>query len=225
MLWIENFQLFLFDFDGLLVNSEKLHYQAYQQMCRRHGCELPWDFGSYIQVAHMGDDFAIRKEIYHLFPKLAEEFPEWAPLYAEKKQIYIELLTAGKMELMPGVGSLLERLEEKGIKRCVVTHSFRASVEEIRRQLPALNSIPNWVTREDVTRPKPDPEGYQKAIDLLAEPGDRIVGFEDTLKGLRALQGTVAKPVLICASSHPQLAQLPAGALHFESFERIVNLD
>lgn len=71
-------------------------------------------------------------------------------------------------------------------------------------------------------KPKPDPECYLRAIALCAQPGDRIIGFEDSLRGLQALQQTSALPVLICPAHHPLIDLATQGrVLYFESFEAI----
>ena len=216
MQWISNFQLFLFDFDGLLVDTERLHYQAYINMMRKRGYSLDWSFRYYCSIAH-ADATAIKNALYAKFPDLD---PNWTLLYEEKKEEYLELLASGKVELMPGVESLLCLLEEKKIQRAVVTHSFLAQTLLIRSHLPILDSIPNWVTREDYDKPKPNAECYLKAIGRYGKSGDRIIGFEDSVRGLQALKGTPALPILICPSDHPLLSgALDGGALHFESFQ------
>jgi beta-phosphoglucomutase len=220
--WIHNYQLFLFDFDGLLVNTEKLHFAAYVEMCKGRGFVLDWDFNKYCSIAH-SDDTALRKAIYWQFPKLFEQEPDWMVLYAEKKRAYFRLLEEGRLELMPGVEKLLKALEKANIKRCVVTHSLREQVDYIKEKLPLLNTIPVWITREDYTRAKPDPDGYLRAIERLGEPGDMIVGFEDSLRGFKALSGTSAKPVLICRDDHPQMREM-RGITHFNSLEQVCSI-
>ena len=219
--WINKFQFFLFDFDGLLVNTEALHYQAYVNMLARRGYTLDWSFSQFCELAHLNAT-ALQEAVYSAFPDLE---PNWELLYREKKQIYLELLLAGKIELMPGVEPLLRELASLNVRRCVVTNSLYEQTRLIAAQLPILQTIPHWVTREDYTKPKPDPEGYLRAIALYAAPGDRIIGFEDSIRGLQALQQTMALPVLICPSSHPLLdLALQGNALHFESFEAISNI-
>ena len=216
--WIRSFQLFLFDFDGLLVNTEHLHYQAYLNMLSARGCPVDWSFLKFCSLAHLNSD-ALRQQIYAEFPTLD---PDWKTLYAEKKQIYFDLIQSGKIELMPGVEPLLRRLDKEGIRRCVVTNSFFSQIQLIRSQHPVLQTIPHWITREDYSLPKPHPEGYLRAIELYGKTGDRIIGFEDSIRGLQALAATPATPVLICPSHHPLLEMaLPSGALHFESLESV----
>jgi HAD superfamily hydrolase (TIGR01509 family) len=104
---------------------------------------------------------------------------------------------------MPGVATLLDALDKARIKRCVVTHSPSDHVEYIRKCNPELNSIPHWFTREHYSQPKPNPECYLKAIAELGEEGDAIIGFEDTPRGLSALQQSPAQAVFLTEISYP----------------------
>ncbi len=219
MKWILNYQLFLFDFDGLLVDTEQFHYQAYINMCRKRGFTLPWDFSRYSQAAHHGPT-DLRDQIYAEFPALWEQEPDWQVLYSEKKEWFMQLIETESIPLLPGVEDLLLALEEKNIKRCVVTHSPISLIEAVRKQNPVLDSIPNWITREDYQHPKPNPECYQVAVARFANAGDRIIGFEDSPRGMYALLGTQAEPILICPpesgylhtllAHHPQIRYYPS---------------
>ncbi len=218
--WIRDYQLFLFDFDGLLVNTEELHFAAYVQMCKARGFELKWTLDRFFTAAHFNAT-GLRDAIYAEFPKLFAEEPRWEVLYAEKKQAYMDLLQSGQLALMPGVAALLQALQDAEIKRCVVTNSTAEQTACIRGVLPELCSIEHWITREQYSQPKPHPECYQKAIAQLGAPQDRIIGFEDSFRGFQALSGAGAKAVMIAPRSHPQTKSLPEDILHFESFEEI----
>lgn len=221
MSWINNFQLFLFDFDGLLVNTEELHFAAYKAMCKRRGYDLDWSLDRFFGEAHF-DSTALRDAIYAQFPKLKQEEPRWEVLYAEKKAAYMEILQDGNLKLMPGVDKLLKRLEKAQIKRCVVTNSTKGQIDFIKGALPELKSIPYWIMREDYTHPKPDPECYLKAVAKYGKKGDRIIGFEDSMRGFTALEGAGVKGVLICPLWHPQLKRVAKEKfVHFTSFEEI----
>lgn len=196
MHWIHDYQLFLFDFDGLLVNTEEIHFLAYQRMCEKYGFSLNWSFERYCRAAHYRAE-GLREEIYHDLPGLYQAEPSWDILYAYKKQQVIALLENGAIELMPGVHELLTALQKANIKRCVVTHSPNALVDTLRRQHAILNTIPHWITREHYTHPKPHPEGYLLAIQKFAAPQDKIIAFEDTPRGIEALLQTRVKPILI----------------------------
>lgn len=224
MKWVDDYQLFLFDFDGLLVNSEPIHYQAYVDMCARRGFVLQWSYDQFCVNAHH-DAKGLERGIYEAFPQLFEQEPNWKILYAEKKRALEELLARKKIDLMPGVERLLKQLDKKDIRRCVVTNSTKAQTDLIKANQPLLKTIPFWITREDYLEPKPNSECYEQAIRKYGIRGDRVIGFEDSLKGLRALMGTTAQPVLICPKDHPQLeASIDHTVIHYASFEEIPDL-
>ncbi len=223
MRWIHDFQLFLFDFDGLLVNTEELQYQAYVRMCANRGFTLTWDFPRYCHAAHHVAE-GLRDQIYAEFPSLQTQEPNWSVLHSEKKQAFIQLIQEGPVNLMPGAAQLLEALQKANIKRCVVTQSTQELIAIIRKKNPILSTIPYWITREDYSNPKPSPECYQKAIAKFAKDTDNIIGFEDAPRGLNALRMTRALPVLICPNDYPGLNTIDRqGILHFTSLDKVMS--
>lgn len=221
MKWIHNYQLFLFDFDGLLVNTEEIHYLAYKKMFAGRGIDFSWDFNRYCQAAHY-DAHALRNQMYAEFPHLHALEPKWEVLYAEKKQALRKLLEEGAVHMMPGAEKLLLALKAANIKRCVVTHSPDDIVQLIRRKNPVLDTIPSWITRENYSHPKPHSECYLKAVELMAQPNDRIIGFEDSPRGLTALMGAPGQAVLICRVQYPEIPSfVQRGALHYPSLDSI----
>lgn len=222
MEWIHHYQLFLFDFDGILVNTEELHYRAYLKMCANRGFFLKWDQKKYMQHA-LYNAHGVQEGIYRELPDLQRIEPCWDILYQEKKKAYLELLKKEGPSLMPGVEILLQELRQANIKRCVVTHSPCEQITFIRNQCPILNSIPNWITREHYKMPKPAPECYEKAITQFKSPNDRVIGFEDSPRGLKALLATEAKGVLLSNFfSFPEIGRLSKeigrAFSHFDSF-------
>lgn len=221
MQWIQKYDLFLFDFDGLLVNTEELHFAAYREMCRRRGYDLKWTLSQFFQAAHF-DSAGLKKAIYQEFPALFEQEPRWEVLYAEKKQSYEQLLEKGDLTLMPGVEEVLIALEKAGKKRCVVTNSAKVQIDLIKQKIPVLNTIPHWFTRENYKEPKPHPECYLMAMKQLGQPNDRVIGFEDSTRGLTALRDAgVPTRFLICPADHPQMSQGSPEGIYFPSFNAI----
>lgn len=222
--WIKNFDLFLFDFDGLLVNTEEIHYQAYKNMLASRGLELKWDFPRYCQAAHY-DSNGLRDQICHEFPDILALEPNWEVLYKEKQESVLKQIIDGKIHLMPGVEDLIHALIKENKRMVVVTHSPLILISMIKIQNPILNNIFHWITRENYSQPKPDPESYNMAIERFKFPSDRIIGFEDTPRGLQALMQTDALPCLICTAAYPEIPDLiKKGAKHFSSFDQINDL-
>ena len=171
-------------------------------------------------IAHTSSN-GLREAITLKFPALADM--HWKDLYNEKKQEYFSLISKGRVELMPGVDALIDILHKNNITSCVVTNSSKEQTDLIKSRSSALQKITHWVTREDYSEPKPHPDSYLCAIKLYGNKGDRLIGFEDSLRGINALLPTPALPILICSKDHPQMeAVLPEGVLHYESFKEML---
>ncbi len=221
MQWLEDYQLFLLDFDGLLVNTEELHYLAYKEMCKRRNIDLTWSFDRYCQNAHYSSD-VFRIQIYQEFPELEKQEPHWPNLYEEKKQILIKFIENNQVQLMPGVKEFLNILLAFEKNHCVVTNSPDAVILKLKEQIPELRTIPHWLTRESYTHAKPHPECYIKAVEMYSKPNERVIGFEDSPRGMRALMGAGVKAVMITKAHYPEIQEfLSLGALHFDSLKEI----
>lgn len=186
-------------------------------MLKQRGVKCSWTFDRFCELAHRNAT-ALREAILSEFPTLGSD---WSQLYAEKKQIYETRVAQGDVELMPGVAPLLGALAQSGIERCVVTNSFYGQISAIRKSQSSLQTIPHWITREDYEEPKPSSECYLKAIQRFGKPGGKVIGFEDSLRGLQALLGTPALPVLVCPSHHPLLGEVPDHVLCIDSLANI----
>ncbi len=222
MQWIHEHDLYLFDFDGLLVNTESLHHKAYQTMCAGRGYELSWSFPEYAEIAHT-DPTAIRRQIYKDFPELFAAEPHWDVLYKEKTQAYLNSLKGDEVELMPGAELFLRELEKRHKKMCVVTNSRWEMIEPIIDHNPVLEIIQHWVTREDYSQPKPDPECYRVAMERYLSPGGRVIGFEDSPRGLNALLSAEAESILITLIEYLETPKLlNRGAKRFGSLDEFM---
>lgn len=216
-MWLDQFDFFFFDFDGVLVNTELLHAQAYDETFATYGQSLDWDFPTYCKYAHHSTE-ALKNAVYTALPELKRLQSDWEVIREEKTRKYLELLKSNQLKLMPGVDQLLEYLKEVGKPSCVVTNSTIEQTNVIRELLPKLNLITNWLTRDDYQKPKPNPDGYLLGISKFASSNSRYVGFEDTVKGINSLLQTPIKPVLVNNLDHEGLDELPSSITRFDSF-------
>src|SRR5579863_1548700 len=98
-MWIDHFDLFLFDFDGILVDTEPLHCEAYRQVCKNWGVHWDWDVATYCTKAH-GEALGVRKALALEYPELFQRQPNWEVLAAEKSKIYTDMLHSQPIQLM-----------------------------------------------------------------------------------------------------------------------------
>ena len=202
-------RLACFDLDGLLVDTEKLHYLAYKKALLAENIFLEMSFSSYYKRIHF--PFALKKHFYQSFPLLQKK---WDTIQAKKRFFYQTSLKS-HVSLQPSAKKLLFFFKKKHIDICVVTNSGQSDVTLIKHKIPILQEIVSkWVTRELYKRAKPHPDGYLEALKHFAHPPS--IGLEDTLKGIEALQLANIHPYLICKKAHLPPTQLPKVA-HFEN--------
>ncbi len=184
---------FLFDLDGLLVDSEPLHYEAFCTTCAKFGFNVPWDFKTYCEKAHT-QSMGLKTATLELFPE-AEKV--WQELYHTVKSKFSSLVEEKPLKLMPGVETFINHLKAHHKKMAVVTNSSCSMVLAICQKQPFLWNIPIWITREDYHNAKPSPDGYLKALNVLNIKPEKAAGFEDSPRGLTALKNAKVHPFFI----------------------------
>ncbi len=171
---------FLFDFDGLLVDTETPSRGAWEWLYREHGFELPADKW----LTLVGTIGAPWDPMTHLEELVGSPLAQ-AELDDLRREHELTLLEAE--ELRPGILEYIEVAEERGLRRAIVSSSTRRWVD---MHLARLERAVGWdaiVTADhDVTRAKPRPDLYVEALELLGVDPDEAVAFEDSLNGIRA---------------------------------------
>ena len=169
----------VFDFDGLIVDTEVPIFRAWQRIYREHGQELPLDrwltiigtsTGSFDPVVELGD-------------RLGEKLDE-KTLDALERLYYLE--ATALQQLLPGVADYLRVARELGLKTAVASSSTRAWVMEHLERFGIGGGFDAIVCREDVKKTKPDPELYRTALQRLGVQPDEAIAFEDSSNGIHA---------------------------------------
>lgn len=180
---------FLFDLDGLLVDSEPLHFKAFKMTLEDYGYQLSWDFKAYCDKAHT-QSMGLKKAFLDLYPD-AESL--WHEIYHKVKLNFSALIEKEPLPLMPGVETFINLIIKNQKKLAVVTNSSTPMVLAICEKQPFLKKIPLWITREDYLNAKPAPDGYLKALELLGVKPETAIGFEDSPRGVKALKAAGVK--------------------------------
>ncbi len=173
------FSAVLFDFDGVLVDTEWAIYQAWLRTFQAHGHDLPLD----IYTHCIGSDFATWSPKTHLEDLSGLAF-DWHDLDARRQtEIMAELENAGPMH---GVIDLLEILNAQKIPCAVVSSSSHHWVDGWLEKLDLTRYFQTVVCRGDAPRIKPAPDLYlEGAKRLNLAPADCLV-IEDSLNGVKS---------------------------------------
>jgi HAD superfamily hydrolase (TIGR01509 family) len=167
----------VFDMDGVLVDSTGFHAQAYQELWARLGIAHP---PPYSAIAGVRTDEAVRSYTAQLHPSEAQ-VSEWVRFKQGRARELLQGLAA-----FPGVVEALEKLSGRGTHLALGTGASRTTTTLLLGQAGLLRFFPVLVTADDVTRGKPDPATYTRAIELSrGDPATSLV-VEDSHAGLIA---------------------------------------
>ncbi len=179
----------VFDCDGVLVDTEPLHYQAFQEVLRP--MDLGFDYDHYLKYYIGFDD----RDAF------IEAFREGGrPLDAETLYSLIEAkgkallrIIANGVSTFPGVTALVHELAAGGIPLAVASGALRHEVELFLKVLGIGDAFSVIVAADDVSRSKPDPETYRAALYRLQEQlgsnhadPTRCIAIEDTPTGIQS---------------------------------------
>lgn len=173
------FRAVLFDFDGVLVDTEWAIYQAWLRTFQAHGHDLPLA----LYTRCIGSDFETWSPKTHLEDLSGLAF-DWHDLdLRRQEEIVRDLSDEG---VMPGVPALLQRLEDRGIRRAVVSSSSHHWVDGWLGKLGFFDRFETVVCRGDAPRIKPAPDLYLEAASRLGLEPARCLVIEDSLNGAKA---------------------------------------
>lgn len=168
----------IFDFDGLLMDTETTLLESWRWEWRRHGLELdPAGFFA----DHGGDANESR------YAALAEAVGlayDRDSSHARRMAYRVGLNAA--LEPAPGVVAWLDRAAELGLRLAVASSSARAHVDGMLRQSGLRERFEVLATGDEVAAHKPDPAVYLLALERLGLPAGQAVAFEDTPHGVAA---------------------------------------
>lgn len=163
---------FLFDLDGVLIDSERRYTALWQEIERTWPTGIP-DFPRVIKGT----------TLHNILDKY---YPDPAVRHAVEQRC-IEAEKEMEYAYMPGAEALLRSLKEMGIPAAMVTSSDAVKMESMRAKLPCIFSWFTAVVHGDmVVRGKPDPQPYLLGADLIEVPAHRCCVVEDSLTGIEA---------------------------------------
>ena len=169
----------LFDFDGLIIDTETPSMASWQEMYREHGHELPLEQWMTL-VGTIGAPF----DPYTHLEELAGPLDRETVLQRRRDH---ELSLTDVEDLRPGILEYLEDARALGLKTAIVSSSTK---DWINRHLARLERAEHFeaivAADHDVSRAKPAPTLYLEALDQLELGPEEAIAFEDSPNGIKA---------------------------------------
>jgi HAD superfamily hydrolase (TIGR01509 family) len=192
----------LYDLDGTIVNTDPLHYQAWQELLRDCEIEIDEEFYKLHMSGRLNPDI-----VKELLPELSLEAVQ---KFSDRKEARFREIAA-ELRPLPGLLNLIAWADAQSLKQAVVTNAPRQNADYMLRVLHLQDKFDQVVVSEEIGIPKPDPTPYQHILAYFGIAPEQALAFEDSPSGIRAAVGAGIPTVGIASTQEPnQLYELGA---------------
>ncbi|MCF7849980.1 MAG: HAD family phosphatase [Kiritimatiellales bacterium] len=204
----------IFDFDGIIVDSEPMHFRAFLQVLEPMGINFTWE--EYCETYIGYDDRDAFRAAFDTHGKKIHS-KEIRRLIAEKAAVFQQFVRNGEATPLPGAVELIQSLP-RVLPLALCSGALREDILPIIGNLGIGDAFDVIVTAEDTPVSKPDPAPYSEAWKLLAEKFRGLenpnegVAVEDTPSGILSAKGAGLK-VLAVTNSYDRDFLLEADAI------------
>lgn len=196
----------IFDFDGVIVDTEPIHYKAFQKLLEPMGLGYSWQ--DYVDI-YMG--FDDRDAFIEAFSAKGKTISSSVlnNLISKKADFFQKTIQEG-ITAYPGATNLIKNLHHKHVPLAISSGALRSDIMPILKQLGISDCFEIIITADDVTKSKPDPECYRIAFERLRNSNqlsaisqNSTIAIEDTPAGIEAAINAGLKVVAI-TNSYPR---------------------
>jgi alpha,alpha-trehalose phosphorylase len=208
----------LFDLDGVVVTTDRLHHAGWKRLCD----ELGWDFPSALgdSLRGVGRIDAMQLITSHNGQEL--EAAQVEELANRKNEYYrASLDEIGDGDLIPGALDFIDQAKAEGVACAICSSSKNA--EDILAKLGLTDKFDVVISGNHITRSKPDPEVFVKAAEALGVPAFHCLVLEDAVAGVEGALAAGMKCIGI--GSEKELPMAPDVARDFSEIDLGAVLD
>lgn len=172
---------FIFDLDGVIVDTAKYHFLAWQKIAAQLGIEFTPEHNEQLKGVSRVRSLDIILELGKIKAS-QEDKDKWL---IQKNEDYLSyLVDMNQNEILPGVLPILEFIKEKN--QLIALGSASKNARPILEKTGILNLFDAIVDGNDVNNAKPDPEVFLRAAHLLQSKNENSLVFEDSVAGIQA---------------------------------------
>lgn len=176
-----NKKAFIFDLDGVIVDTAKYHFLAWQKIAADLGIEFTPEHNEELKGVSRVRSLEIILKLGNIEAS-QENKDKWLKQKNEDYLSYIEHMD--ESEILPGVLNILEFIKEKN--QLIALGSASKNARPILEKVNILHLFDAIVDGNDVTNAKPDPEVFVQAARLVGASNEDCMVFEDSVAGIQA---------------------------------------
>ena len=210
-------QLVIFDMDGLIFDTERIYYKAWQEAAKAYGYEITWEIYRQIVARNSRYIEIVLKQI------LGQELP-YKAIEDKKREIANQIVLEEGLVMKPGLIDLLQVLDEKGIKKAVATSSQREKALNYLNMCDLVDRFDTIICGDEVTESKPNPEIFLRAAEKLGACPENTLVLEDSKLGLEAGKKGKMITVLIPDLVSPDLEMQQNADYILKSLNKVIAL-
>jgi beta-phosphoglucomutase len=178
---MSNKKAFIFDLDGVIVDTAKYHFLAWQKLAQELGIEFTPEHNEELKGVSRVRSLDIILELGGIQAS-QEDKNKWL---IQKNEDYLSyLVDIDESEILPGVLPVLHYLKDK--KQLIALGSASKNARPILEKTGILPLFDAIVDGNDVSNAKPDPEVFLRAAQLLNTSNEDSIVFEDSVAGIQA---------------------------------------
>jgi beta-phosphoglucomutase len=176
-----NKKAFIFDLDGVIVDTAKYHFIAWQKIASELGIEFTPEHNEELKGVSRVRSLDIILKLGGI-QATQEDKNKWL---IQKNENYLSyLVNMNQSEILPGVLPILQYLKEKN--QPISLGSASKNARPILEKTGIIHYFDAIVDGNDVTNAKPDPEVFLQAANLLNASPENSIVFEDSVAGIQA---------------------------------------
>lgn len=168
----------IFDFDGLILDTEVPEYQSWDELYQSYGCVLPLE--KWLECIGTTDAF----DPYEYLELALGQPIDRAAVRLQRRARYAELMV--DQSILPGVQDYITTAKQLGLKLAVASSSPREWVVGHLTQFELVNHFDIICCGDEVPATKPDPALYLKAVQALDIQANEAIALEDSPNGILA---------------------------------------
>ena len=176
-----NKKIFIFDLDGVIVDTAKYHFIAWQKIASQLGIEFTLEHNEQLKGVSRVRSLELILELGKI-EAAQEDKNKWL---IQKNENYLSyLVDMDESELLPGILPILKYLKANNQK--IALGSASKNARPILEKTGILHYFDAIVDGNDVSNAKPDPEVFLQAAKLLGISNENSIVFEDSVAGIQA---------------------------------------
>lgn len=187
----------IFDMDGLMIDSERVTFEGYVDLCAKEGKTLTKDI--YIQC--LGKPHAGIHQVF--YDHFGNDFPI-PRIMKENQALMAQRFEKEGVPVKEGLVCLLKYLKEKGYKTIVATSSIRSRVDKILQLANITEYFDDSICGDEVEHGKPAPDIFLNACEKLGVQPEEALVLEDSEMGIEAAHRAGIDVICIPDMKYPE---------------------